>query len=520
MINNNTYKGFVVLERIPKAPAYIFSLADSSFVNTFFIEKFKIKNVPGVHLNIYDGEDFLFCYNLDSLRGCTEEFFDKLIANPKWGIELDDLIIKKAKEFIEYSKELENRELENLEDEELIKISNTWFFKYFHDSWVTGWPAVLIDFEKNLFSNHLLNYLKQKVKKINYQISVGDIFSALTTPVEETFAQMETISLFNLLEKIKKDKKLVILLKDGSVGEIVNKWTEVNKDLWQDFLLHYKNYCWMPFMYTGPAWGREYFLDSIIHLLKQDINPTQELSQIAKRKKQVQELHNKYIKELDIHEQHQVLFDVARRFVFSKSYRKDAMYHGCYAIDKVLREISKRKYITIGQIRRVYPWEIEEFVKNDKPNVEVLNKRKYAVQMSDKDGRITIEGEEARNFIQDKVQFVEQKLETPKEFLGDCASVGNVRGTVKIVNSPEDINKMEKGNVLVSYATSPDIMPAIKKAVAIVTDLGGIICHAAIVSRELRIPCVVGTKIATKVLKDGDVVEVDATHGIVRIINN
>ncbi|MFZ2978091.1 MAG: HAD-IA family hydrolase, partial [Candidatus Magasanikiibacteriota bacterium] len=78
---------------------------------------------------------------------------------------------------------------------------------------------------------------------------------------------------------------------------------------------------------------------------------------------------------------------------------------------------------------------------------------------------------------------------------------------------------MEDNNVLVSYATSPDIMPAIKKAVAIVTDLGGIICHAAIVSRELHIPCVVGTKIATKVLQDGDIVEVDATHGIIRIIN-
>jgi len=61
-------------------------------------------------------------------------------------------------------------------------------------------------------------------------------------------------------------------------------------------------------------------------------------------------------------------------------------------------------------------------------------------------------------------------------------------------------------------------MPAIKKASAIVTNVGGITCHAAIVSRELKIPCIIGTKIATKVLKDGDLVEVDAQKGIVKIL--
>ena len=59
-------------------------------------------------------------------------------------------------------------------------------------------------------------------------------------------------------------------------------------------------------------------------------------------------------------------------------------------------------------------------------------------------------------------------------------------------------------------------MPAIQKAKAIITDVGGLLCHAAIVSRELGIPCVVGTKKATKVLNDGDLVEVDANKGIVR----
>jgi pyruvate,water dikinase len=76
--------------------------------------------------------------------------------------------------------------------------------------------------------------------------------------------------------------------------------------------------------------------------------------------------------------------------------------------------------------------------------------------------------------------------------------------------------KMNRGEILISASTSPNLMPAILKAAAIVTNEGGLTCHAAIVSREFKIPCVVGTQFATQVLKDGDRVEVDAGKGIVR----
>jgi pyruvate,water dikinase len=66
--------------------------------------------------------------------------------------------------------------------------------------------------------------------------------------------------------------------------------------------------------------------------------------------------------------------------------------------------------------------------------------------------------------------------------------------------------------------TVPDLVSAMKRAAAIVTDEGGVTCHAAIISRELKKPCIIGTKVATKVFKDGDLVEVDANKGIVRII--
>jgi pyruvate,water dikinase len=97
--------------------------------------------------------------------------------------------------------------------------------------------------------------------------------------------------------------------------------------------------------------------------------------------------------------------------------------------------------------------------------------------------------------------------------LGSSPGVG--AGVVRIIPTPKDIKLMQKGEILVTDMTTPDFVPAMKKAAAIVTNTGGMTSHAAIVSRELGIPCVVGAGNATEVLKDGMEVTVDGMHGII-----
>jgi len=97
---------------------------------------------------------------------------------------------------------------------------------------------------------------------------------------------------------------------------------------------------------------------------------------------------------------------------------------------------------------------------------------------------------------------------------GRTASAGKASGKVKIVSSVKESDFAE-GDILVCAMTSPDYLPLMKKAAAIVTDQGGILCHAAIVARELKKPCLVGTSNATQVLRDGQRVTVDATNGII-----
>lgn len=107
----------------------------------------------------------------------------------------------------------------------------------------------------------------------------------------------------------------------------------------------------------------------------------------------------------------------------------------------------------------------------------------------------------------------EVKMADTPILVGAAASPGVGSGGVKLLKSPKEIGRVKEGDVLVAPMTSPDYVPAMKKAVAIVTDAGGQTSHAAIVSRELGIPCVVGTKEATKKLKEGMVVTVDGTTG-------
>lgn len=98
---------------------------------------------------------------------------------------------------------------------------------------------------------------------------------------------------------------------------------------------------------------------------------------------------------------------------------------------------------------------------------------------------------------------------------GAAASLGAAFGPVKIIHKPDEIDKVNQGDVLVTEMTTPDYVPAMRKATAIVTDVGGRTCHAAIVSRELGIPCVVGTGTATHTLKTGQFITVDGAKGIV-----
>jgi len=112
----------------------------------------------------------------------------------------------------------------------------------------------------------------------------------------------------------------------------------------------------------------------------------------------------------------------------------------------------------------------------------------------------------------------QEKPKTVTQVNGQVAMRGIVKGKVRVVIFKKNIPDLKPGEILVTTMTTPDYLPAMYRAAAFVTDEGGITCHAAIVARELGKPCVIGTKFATQIFKTGDMVEVNANSGIVKII--
>ena len=185
----------------------------------------------------------------------------------------------------------------------------------------------------------------------------------------------------------------------------------------------------------------------------------------------------------------------------------------------MLKEFGKRFDISSKQGHYLMIDEILNILSGKKKiNPHELNRRIETCSYIVKNGKEKLlVGQEAIKFNQRiKARKVPKGL---KKLNGQCACEGKVKGLAKIIKNKEDYGKFNASDVLISYATNPNMVPLMKKAAAVVTDEGGITCHAAIVSRELNIPCVIGTRFATATLKDGELIEVDATKGVIRKLN-
>jgi phosphoenolpyruvate synthase/pyruvate phosphate dikinase len=169
--------------------------------------------------------------------------------------------------------------------------------------------------------------------------------------------------------------------------------------------------------------------------------------------------------------------------------------------------------------------ELLDLFDNKKVSKEELNGRRKTYIFQTKNKKLEILwGDEAKEIIG---SFIHESEEEGNILKGTIANKGKLKGKVKVIPFGYDkfhlygkmIEEMDKGDILVAETTSPEIMAACKKAGAILTNQGGLMSHAAIVSREFKIPCIVALGNVTDLVKDGDVVEVDADNGIVRILN-
>ncbi len=189
-------------------------------------------------------------------------------------------------------------------------------------------------------------------------------------------------------------------------------------------------------------------------------------------------------------------------------------------LNRVLRTLYEQFGVTMEDLENYSREEIYTLFQEQRVAEEIVRERNCFVFLGAGEGVIVDRGLNAEKIAR---QF-DTRIEMSGEITGVVANAGKVRGRVRVIKAGYDnydqlhaiIEEMKRGEILFSETTSPDLLQACHKAGAIVTDQGGMLSHAAIVSRELGIPCIVGTVHGTHVFREGEMVEVDAHEGIVR----
>lgn len=186
----------------------------------------------------------------------------------------------------------------------------------------------------------------------------------------------------------------------------------------------------------------------------------------------------------------------AQEVVYLRTLRTDAIFEILYRARPIMREAARHFGMPFHQLSQ---YSIHDLIAG---KIEAYPKTIFAT--------------DGHDFSFFRTPLIKTSETVHRDIVGTVAFQGVVRGRVRIMRVATDGEKLKPGEVLVAPMTFPSFIMAMQRAGAFVTDEGGLTCHAAIVAREMHKPCIVGTKHATRVLKDGDLVEVDAIKGIVR----
>jgi phosphohistidine swiveling domain-containing protein len=474
----------------------------------------ELKRKTGINLSHviadHDGKVQRIFISQSEWKSAGEKYFQKVIKNPT-------VLEKNLAEVEDWAKKLFriNRRLLHL-NPTVLSLSEIYrlykdYHQATHELWSNGMVTNLLELNQSLLSDYLRSYVKTRAGRFFGQ----EEWQALILPTELSFIQKEELDFLKLALKIQKKSKISAqIIKSKNIKKTLSQ----DKSLSSIFYKHISTYCWTQYGWMGPALTPEYYEARLRGLLKAK-NASKLLETLNENYRSLAQKQKWSERHLPIDAKRKRLLHDLRRLLFNKALRVDALYQGYYAWHPYMRQISKITGVPLKILYSYHGDEIAEIFKGRKPNKKLAQRANdYSILIKESAGLVFYVGSQARIKIHNVVNAI-KNIKSIAELKGQIAYNGCVTGTVKIVYSTKDVDKVKYGDILVSTTTDPSILPAMKKAAAFVTDMGGLTAHAAIVARELKKPCIVGTQIATKIFKDGDVVEVDANKGTINKIS-
>ena len=454
-------------------------------------------------LRNYGIDDFVFIEDKHSLEGyaslgemkkASKIGFDLCLSRNKIK-QLEERFKKNYLTYLNFLNYLDKTNLENLDNNE-IKIVLEKFCAISRINVDIYFLTESHYFEK--LEKRIKNFLS---KKSNSPSELNKYFIHLTTPANiYNFIHREELEWIELIKK--------------------NQTKNINNNVEKEIYDHFEKFRFM-FFNKKPNHLIQKF-KRMLPLHEKKIDKTKR--KILRSDRIIRDNRNKAIQNLKPTKEILILCESVRRTAILRLNLRFFMNSKFFG-KKISRAIAKRNSLGVNQVENCLMSEIYSLLNNRKIDLTEVNKRNDGFVAVKKGKKwIFYTGKRSQKIIKRVKPVIDHKISS---LSGSIANTGKITGKVRVLKNASDkdelnikISEMKKRDILVTEMTRPNLISACKKASAIITDEGGINCHASIISRELDIPCVIGTKIATEILRDGDLVEIDADIGLVKIISN
>src|SRR3989339_626624 len=387
-------------------------------------------------------------------------------------------------------------------------------FKNYYGAYSLNMPCV---FHYWNVESLLIGQLKEDFHAIFGEDSEGNLQQMLI-PAHETYFAREKNSMQKIVDYVYKNKKLKSFILKHKIASIIRSLQDYST-LENLISQHIKDF---GFTTTSLYLGNAMSKDDVVERLKSSLEDYSlvKKSEQSKLEKNATFYKRKLLKQRKSYPEIEKRLQLACELMYWKNQRLDVMFKSDFLIHPLLENIAAKMQLGFHELVYLRYGEILKWFKTGKlPKKQELAKRikNYALYL--KNGSITLlTNEKVYPRLASEKAFRAIRVSS-KLIKGDIACRGKVKGNVRIVLVTEDIQYVKRGEILVTPMTRPDMILGMAKAAAFVTDHGGMLSHAAIVAREMKKPCIVGTQNATKLLKTGMFVEVDANNGIVKVLN-
>jgi len=430
----------------------------------------------------YDAFEAEILAHLRKNDGWIEKYCDRELKKSE-ALYQKGVALKK----IDWSKK-SNQEIEKILSDLLDEyryLGNTWYAQY----------AVDLYFEEAI-EEQLAKYLPADHPDFRHYVLT------FTDPKDMTEVSKERLNLIKLAKKFKAKKENLKNLSKSAESDIIKHLADFG------------------YINRGLATSHPYTKDEIISRINEAWHAKDSLDEMIyySSPKKIKDDLSLALKKIRPKADFKKLINQARVHSYIRNRRVEAFFFADFGASFMYDEIAKRSNFNPDWIMEVSIPEVFAAL-HGKPlpdKKEMRNRLKnYAMEVKDGVTKLITDPK--------KIKLLEKKYEVKTEkadvIHGRVACLGGIiRGKAKVCNDKSEIGKVNRGDILVAPFTTPDFVQAMEKAAAIVADQGGLSSHAAIVSRELGVPCVIATEKGTRVIKDNDMLEVDAKKGIVKII--